>query len=152
LRIGELLERTKRERRSRTGGFVVKRTERWNHAGQIFGAAVALHHGDALGEERHRAAAVSDDEAEVRAALQRPGVDQIDDGARRVKDIFDGEGRRMQTGVLRRFAVGRMDKNRRLAPVELVEQWIEQRIAQVAVINAGKKANTVEVQDVERIG
>ena len=36
-------------------------------------------------------------------------------------------------GVLGRFAVGRMDKNHRLAPVELVENRIEQRIAQIAV-------------------
>ena len=84
--------------------------------------------------------------------LQRAGVNQIDDGAGGVEDILDGERRRVQAGVLGRFAVGRMDKHHRLAPVELVEDRIEQRVAQIAVHDAGKKPDTVEVQDVERIG
>jgi hypothetical protein len=48
--------------------------------------------------------------------------------------------------------MGRMNKYDGVAPVELVKNRIEQRISQVSIIYAGKKADAIEVQDVERIG
>ena len=54
--------------------------------------------------------------------------------------------------MLGRFAVRWMNEDDRLAPVELIEDWIELLIAQVAIAHAGKNANTVQMQDVERVG
>ena len=57
----------------------------------------------------------------------------------------------MQLRVLGRFAMGRMNKNRCFAPIELVEDGIEQRIPQVTVIYTGKETHAIEVQDIEGI-
>ena len=150
--IGELLQRSERVGRRGAGDLVVKRSERRHYAGEIFSAPVAFHHGDSFSEKRHGAAAVGDDEANIGAALERAGINQINDGAGSVEDIFDGERRRLQARVLRRFAVGRMDEHDGFAPVELVENRIERWIAQVTVVDAGKKPDAVKVQDVKRIG
>src|SRR5207344_250808 len=119
--------------------------------GYSFGMPVPFEHRDPLGEKRHCSTSVRDDEADIRAALQRTAKNKIDDGARRVKHIFDNKRRRAQIRLRGRFAMGRMNKHHCLAPIELVKNGIEQRIAEVAVVDAGKKADTVEVQDVERI-
>ena len=66
-----------------------------------------------------------DDYADVRAALEGAGKDQIDDGTVPVEDLFDDEGRRSQVRLRRRFAVGRMDKDNCLAPMKLVEDGIK---------------------------
>ena len=93
-----------------------------------------------------------DDDADIGAALQRTGKDEIDDGARRVKHVFDNKRRRAQVRLRGRFAMRRMNKYDGVAPVELVKNRVEQRISQVSIIYAGKKADAIEVQDVERIG
>src|SRR5437867_10294493 len=112
---------------------------------------MAFEHRDSLGEKRHRPATVRDDEANIRAALQGAGKNKIDDSARRIEHVFHDKRRRVQARMLRCFAVGRMNENNGLAPVELIEYRIEPGIAQVPVIHTGKKAYTVEMQDIERI-
>ena len=67
--------------------------------------------------------------ADIGAALQRTGKNEIDDGARRVKHIFDNKRRRAQVRLRGRFAMGRMNKYDGVAPVELVKNRIEQRIS-----------------------
>src|SRR4029077_13068389 len=83
--------------------------------------------------------------------LQRTSENEVDDGPARVEHVFDDEGGRVQLRVLGRFAMGRMNKNRCVAPIELVEDRIEQRIPQVTVIYTGKETHAIEVQDVESI-
>ncbi len=85
-------------------------------------------------------------------ALKRAGINEVDDRASGVHDVFDDERRRAQARMLRRFAVGWMDEHHRAAPVELVENRIEARIAKIMVVYAGKKSDPVEAQNIERIG
>ena len=78
--------------------------------------------------------------------LQRAGVKQIHDGAASCRRHIRLRTAARVMSVLRRFAVGRMDEHYRVAPVQLVEQRIEQRVAQVAVVDTGEKPDTVKVQ------
>ncbi len=54
------------------------------------------------------------------------------------------QARRVGAGRERR----RMDEHDRLAPLELLEQWIERRVTQIAVALAGVKHDAVEPQTV----
>ena len=68
LGVGKLLQRAQSESRSRACDFVVKRTQRRDHAGDALGAPVAFHHRDSLREKRHGATAMRDDETNIRTA------------------------------------------------------------------------------------
>src|SRR5262245_16872659 len=105
---------------------------------------MSLHHRDPLGEKRYRAAAVSDDEPDIRTALDSVCVNQVHNRPGRIEHILDDERWRAQAGVLRRFAVSWVNEYHRLAPVELIENRIERRIAQVTFVHAGKKSDAVE--------
>src|SRR4029450_11490861 len=128
-RISQLLQGPKRESRRRAGDFIIERPERRKHVCHAFDMSMSFHHYDSLREKRDRAPAVRNDEANIRAAFERARVNEIHDRARGIENILDDKRWSVQLSMLRRLAVSGMNEHHRLAPVELVEHWIEQRIA-----------------------
>jgi hypothetical protein len=53
--------------------------------------------------------------------------------------------------MLGSFAVSGVNKRNGITPVKLVENGIERRIAQVALVDARKQPNAVEAQDVKGV-
>src|SRR5262245_46791325 len=107
--------------------------------------------GDSLSEKRHGAASMGEYEPNLGTTPERTRKNQIHDGARGIKNVLDDERRCTQAGFRTRFAMGRVNKHHSASPVELVEDRVEQRVTKVAVVDAGKKPDTIQTQDIEGV-
>src|SRR6267154_1596133 len=93
------------------------------------------------------------DPADVRKPERAAGFaeDQAGDGAGRVGGVFDGSrwnALDQRAAAIRR---DRVDVDRRLAAVELVEHRHERRIAEILVLVAGEEPYAVGMKRVERV-
>src|SRR5262245_374287 len=108
--------------------------------------------GNAPPEVRNGAARMRNDVANRRVALECSAVEQIHNGARRVEDEFAKRTRNMQPGGIAAWRHGgRMDEDDRGAALELLEQDLVARIAQIAIPLAREQHDAIEAELIESI-
>src|SRR5262249_26545873 len=100
----------------------------------------------------HRPAGMAEDEADIGEARGGALEDEACDRARRVRAVFDDRIRekRLQPGA----AEGRrrMDEDQRAAAVELLEDGLEARLAEIVPVIARIKADAVDFELVQSKG
>jgi hypothetical protein len=102
-----------------------------------------------VGEERDRAAAVGEVPADPRVPAERAGVQERDDGPRRLEGVLEQPAR--EAAERRRGRIGRVQEHVGAATVELLEHRRERRVTGVAPADVGQQHDPVEPDDVERV-
>ena len=112
----------------------------------------AVEHRYPVGEKRQRAAAVREDEANVRPAPEDSLEDQVRRHPRRLERIVDEHARNVPAAGLGARRIAGVDEHDGAPAVELGIEGLEIRMADIAVVDAGQQGDPVESELVVNAG